>query len=242
MDHRYVVRFARDDPETPPTRDEQLALARQAARKLGIPNAESQPTYRVGRNSNTVEDRLASLWTLAATSGARRGELLGARWADLDLDADPPTLTIRQTLLNYGKLTVIKEPKTERSRRVIPLPARTVAALRSHRKAQAAERLAAGAAYTDNGLVFTDEIGRPLAPPAITAAFRRIVRDEGLPPLTLHGLRHTWASVALDEGVDVLYVAELLGHSSPAITQSIYQHARPERTVESVERVSAAFS
>jgi hypothetical protein len=55
MDHRYVVRFARDDPETPPTRDEQIALARQAARKLGIPNAESQPTYREGRNSNTGE-------------------------------------------------------------------------------------------------------------------------------------------------------------------------------------------
>jgi integrase len=79
-------------------------------------------------------------------------------------------------------------------------------------------------------------------PSAIKATFRRIVRDAGLPPLTLHGLRHTWASVALDEGVDVLYVAEVLGHSSPAITQSIYQHARPERTVESVERVSAAFS
>jgi hypothetical protein len=55
MDHRYVVRFARNDPETPPTRDEQIALARQAARKLGVPNAESQPFYRVGRNSNTGE-------------------------------------------------------------------------------------------------------------------------------------------------------------------------------------------
>ena len=55
MDHRYVVRFARDDPEMPPTKAEQIALGREAARKLGIPNCEGEPLYRIGRNSNTGE-------------------------------------------------------------------------------------------------------------------------------------------------------------------------------------------
>jgi hypothetical protein len=71
MDHRYV-RFARDDPETPPTMHEQVTLARQAARKLGIPNAESTPLYRVGRNSNTGES-----W------GSRGVEVGGAAASDV---------------------------------------------------------------------------------------------------------------------------------------------------------------
>lgn len=95
-----------------------------------------------------------------------------------------------------------------------------------HRKAQAAEKLAAGPAYADQALVFADEIGDPLAPEAVSAAFKRHVREAALPRLTIHGLRHTYATIALDAGVDVLYVAELLGHSSPAITREIYQHVR----------------
>jgi integrase len=73
----------------------------------------------------------------------------------------------------------------------------------------------------------------------VSAAFKRHVRDAGLPPITLHGLRHTFATVGLDAGVDVLYVAEVLGHSSPAITQGIYQHTRAERTAEAVEQIGA---
>lgn len=187
----------------------------------------------------TRDDRHAALWTLAATTGLRRGELLGLRWIDLDLETG--TLTVRQTLVQYAKLRTTKEPKTERSRRTIPLPVVTIAALRSHRAVQAAEQLAAGPAWTETGLVFTDEIGRATEPATISATFKRHVRDAGLPPISLHGLRHTWATLALDAGVDVLYVAEVLGHSSPAITQSIYQHARPERTAEALERVAASI-
>lgn len=62
MQQRYIVRFARDDPETPSTRDAQIALARQAATKLGIPNAESKPRYRVGQNSHTGEAWIYVEW------------------------------------------------------------------------------------------------------------------------------------------------------------------------------------
>lgn len=153
-----------------------------------------------------------------------------------------PTLTVRQTLVSYGKLHVFKEPKTDRSRRTIPLTARAATALFTHRKAQAVERLAAGPAYDgERGLVFANEIGEPLDPASISAAFRRHVRDSGLPRITVHGLRHTFATLGVEAGVDVLYIAEVLGHSSPAITQAIYQHARPERTAEAVERIGAAI-
>ena len=63
MEHRYEVRFAKNDPETPPTKDEQIAIAREAARKLGVPNAESKPVYRMGRNSHTGEVWAYVEWT-----------------------------------------------------------------------------------------------------------------------------------------------------------------------------------
>lgn len=84
-------------------------------------------------------------------------------------------------------------------------------------------------------------IGDPLSPAAVSATFRKLMKTSGLPPLTLHGLRHTFATVGLDSGVDVLYVAEVLGHSSPAITQSIYQHTRQDRKIEAVERIGSAI-
>lgn len=110
------------------------------------------------------EERLGPLYILAATSGARRGELLGLRWADLDLDATPPVMRIRRTLVQYGTVIAEKEPKTPRSRRTVALDAAAVAALRRHRIAQAEERLIAGPAYTNDDRVFADEIGRPLTP------------------------------------------------------------------------------
>lgn len=122
-----------------------------------------------------------------------------------------------------------------------PLDPRTIASLKVHRKAQAAEKLAAGPAYADQALVFADEIGDPLAPEAVSAAFKRHVREAALPRLTIHGLRHTYATIALDAGVDVLYVAELLGHSSPAITREIYQHVRRDRLSGAAQRVADAI-
>lgn len=183
-------------------------------------------------------DRLEPLWLLAAATGMRRGELLGLRWSDIDLDA-AASLRIARTRVAYGKLKVTKEPKTDRSRRRIPLPARVVDSLRAHRRRVAAERLAAGPAYIDEGVVFCDELGASLDPATVSATFARQVIAAELPRITLHGLRHSFATIALEGGVDVLYVSELLGHSSPAITQSVYQHVRPERLEAAVERIAA---
>ena len=135
----------------------------------------------------------------------------------------------------------IKEPKTERGRRTIPIDPRAVAALRIHRRSQAEEKLGSGAAYADQGLVFSNEIGDPLRPDTVTAGFRRHVKGAGLPHLTPHGLRHMFATVGLEAGVDVLYAAELLGHSSPAITQSIYQHTRRDRLAAAAETIGEAI-
>ena len=110
---------------------------------------------------------------------------------------------------------------------MVPLAVGTVSALRDVRKRQAEERLAAGAAYVDQGLVFCDEIGEPYVPGNITRAFGRAVKASGLPALTLHGLRHTFCTLALGAHIPVKVVAEVVGHSSTAITQDTYTHVTP---------------
>ena len=117
-------------------------------------------------------------------------------------------MRIRRTLVQYGTVIAEKEPKTPRSRRTVALDAAAVAALRRHRIAQAEERLIAGPAYTNDDRVFADEIGRPLTPGNVSRGFSRQVKAAGLPQLTLHGLRHTFATLGLEAGVDTLYLSE----------------------------------
>lgn len=188
-----------------------------------------------------ASDRLAALWILLSSTGMRRAELCGLRWRDIDLDE--AVVRIRRTIVQYGKVRVEKEPKTPTSRRTLTdIDPRAIVALRAHRKAQASERLAAGAAWnatTDR--VFRDAVGNDLRPDVITRGMARIVKDTGLPTLTPHGLRHSYATAGLEGGVDVVYVSALLGHSSAAVTQSTYQHVRAAKLSEASKAISSAL-
>jgi integrase len=170
-------------------------------------------------------ERLLAVWMLAASTGMRRGELLGLRWVDVDLDHD--RVAVRQTLVLAGRQVIVSEPKTSRGRRSIALDPRTVGALRTWRAAQVAERLAWGGAWIDSGLVFTREDGTPLHPEWLSDAFVWRVQRAGLPPIRLHDLRHTHASLGLAAGVPVKVMSERLGHSSSSFTADAYQHVTP---------------
>jgi integrase len=146
----------------------------------------------------TSEDRLAAMWLLFATTGMRRGELLGLPWRAVDLDTSPGRLAVVQTVVVVDKQpVVVAEAKTTTSRRQLALDPFTVAALKAHRVRQLEERLAWGPAWVDTGLVFTGEDGQVLHPEHVTKRFARLVRDTGLPPITLHGVRHSYATAAL---------------------------------------------
>lgn len=170
-------------------------------------------------------DRLYAAWQLAALTGMRRGEILGMRWADLDLDAG--WLSVRQTLVVVDNHPQVSEPKTARGRRRIALDRGSIAALRAHHKAQAAERLAAGPGWSDNDLVFSRQDGAPLHPEHVRRQFDRHVTHAGLPRIRFHDLRHTHATLALQAGVHPKIVSERLGHSTVAMTLDVYSHAIP---------------
>jgi integrase len=176
-------------------------------------------------DSRARGDRLHGLWVLLATSGMRRGEALGLRWRDVDLDAS--RVRVVQTLIQTRGLASISEPKTARGRRPISLDKSTVAVLREHRKQMLKERLLVGPNFKDAGFVFHRPDGSGLKPDAVSATFLRRVEANDVDRITLHGLRHTWATLALEKGIHPRVVQERLGHSTIAITLGIYSHVSP---------------
>lgn len=177
------------------------------------------------------------LWEVAASSGARRSELLGLRWRSVDLDAG--TATIRDRVVRGPDGYRLEDgTKSDRSARVVDLDARTVAILRALKVEQNEARLAAGPAWVDLGLVFTDERGRWLSPPGVSQTFKRAVRKVDVPTLTFHGLRHSHATLLLKAGVPLHVVSRRLGHASEAFTAAVYAHVLPGQQREAAETFS----
>jgi integrase len=183
------------------------------------------------------DDQLYAAWVVAATAGLRRGEVLGLRWIDIDLNAS--RLSVQQTLVSVAYETRFSVPKTARSRRSVSLDATTVAALRAHRKRQLEERMSWGQAYRDSGLVVTREDGTLVHPDRFTQMFDKHVKDAGLPRIRLHDLRHTHATLALGAGVHPKVVSERLGHATVAFTLDVYSHAVPALQEEAADRIAA---
>jgi len=156
-------------------------------------------------------------WVLAITTGLRQGEALGLEWRDVQL-ADPAAVTVRQAAAWVDGKRVLKAPKSRASRRTVPLPAVAVAALRRHQAAQAVRDVA--------GTVFTDDRGRPVYFRSDWQDWQDLLADLGLPRYRVHDLRHGYATMLLEQGVDPRVVQAMLGHSTAALLAR-YQHVRP---------------
>jgi integrase len=182
-----------------------------------------------------AEDRLRACWVLAATTGMRRGELVGLRWDDVDLDAS--RLSVRRSRVAVRYEVVEGEPKSGRAR-MIDLDGATVAELRSHRKRQLEERLAWGEAYQDSRYLFTREDGTAIHPHSLSQFFEKRVARAGLPALPFHGLRHTHATLGLAAGVEAKVMQERLGHASIGITLDLYTHVVPGMQRDAAERIA----
>lgn len=162
----------------------------------------------------------------ALLTGMRRGELLGLRWQDVDLER--AELHVQQTAQRIsGQGIVYRQPKTRLSRRSIALSVEAVAVLRRHRRRQAEARLLAGPAYHDNDLVFATGIGTPHEPGNLLRSWARIVAAAKMPGLRIHDLRHAHATLMLGAGVHPKVVSERLGHASVNITLDTYSHVLP---------------
>jgi len=147
---------------------------------------------------------------VAASTGLRRGEVLGLRWQDLDLKKG--TLQVAQAVESVGGKLNIKPPKTERSARTIKMPSALVSELERHQREQLEQRLKVGLGGRPE-FVFTSPVGEILNPDYISEAFAKKARE--VKPITFHGLRHTHITLLLKSGVPVHVVSARAGTRSP---------------------------
>jgi integrase len=168
------------------------------------------------------EDPYAALWLVLGTSGLRLGEARGLRWVDVDMAAC--RLLIRQQI-RTGK-TEASEPKHTR-RRVVQVPSATIAALRLHQQRWEWQRTQVRV-WHETGLVFTRPDGRVLPETTLRSYFRLALSRAGLLALTPHGMRHSYGTNLMGEGVPSRLIAAQMGHSSTRITDDLYLHPRPE--------------
>jgi integrase len=200
--------------------------------KLTVPSA-----HDVARLLEATDPQFRSAVALAAASGLRRGEVLALRWADLDLDAARPSLRVEGSLQRTRAGLAVLAPKTERSRRMIPITAGTAATLKRHRTEQNERRLIAGPAWHDSDFVFDAGDGRPVDPDALSKAFHRAASATGLGGVRLHDLRHAVATMLVESGTDARVVADLLGHSAISFTLATYYHPSEDAAVTALETV-----
>jgi integrase len=178
---------------------------------------------------------------LAATTGARRGEVLGLRWSDVDLDRGRVRIDEALQRMPDGTLG-FTPPKTERARREIPLPAFAVERLRRHRADQAQRRLALGAGWQDLDLVCERGDGAPLDPSSFTHGFTRIAKAFGMEGVRLHDLRHGVATALAKAGTPAYVTSKVLGHSSVHFTANTYTHADDETVDRALAGLEQAFA
>lgn len=174
---------------------------------------------------------------LALNTGLRRGELLGLRWKDVDLKAG--SITVNQGLVRTKQGLVFQEPKTKLSNRTIGISPQVVSVLKDHKKRQNEERLSAGEAYNkEHDLVFCNELGEPICPRGFTRHFERLLKRAGLEgKVTFHGLRHTFATLSLQEGAAARTVQEALGHHKAAFTLDVYSSVTDKMKKEATDKI-----
>lgn len=207
-----IARNVADAVEAPKTQRHEMKSMSESDIHIFLEMARSTPYY--------------SLFFTALFTGMRRSELLGLRWSDIDLILCQ--LSVTHTLHQlHNREFIFRQPKTAKGRRMIALSPSTAIVLREHREAQEKLKQSLGMTLSDDDLVFSQYDGNPLLPDSITHAWRFLARRCGLAGITLHGARHTHASLLLRQNVHPKIVSERLGHANIGITLDTYSHVTP---------------
>jgi integrase len=180
--------------------------------------------------------RLHALFVLALFMGLRRGELLGLKWEDIDWVDQ--TVEIRRTLQRVDGALRAVTPKTKKSRRTVPLIEVCLDVLRSHKRQQAKERLAAGEKWADTGYVFTTEIGTPIEPDNLRRTWYPLRDAAGLGKMRFHDLRHSCVTLLLRLKVPPHIVQAIVGHADVQVTIAVYAHASLEDQRKALDQLA----
>ena len=180
--------------------------------------------------------RYEALFWMAVSTGLREGELFGLRWSDLDWEKKHLRVQ-RQLQRIQGKGMVFTEPKTASGKRMIVLSTGMIAKLREHLNYQQMERVSAGSRWQENDLLFPSTHGTPMDPSNMYKDFKGTLRLADLPDIRFHDLRHTAATLMLQQGTHPKIVQERLGHSDISLTLNTYSHVLPSMQEEAAEKM-----
>lgn len=175
---------------------------------------------------------------IAGTCGLRASEILALRWSDIDLVRG--TLTVQRVISQMGSQIDFTEPKTNKSRRTIPIPTTVVDELKRHKAAQEDKKKCLGQGYNAEGVVCPDGNGDYRKPKSFAGAVRDTI-DRAKLDIRFHDLRHSHATIMLEQGTSVKVIQERLGHSNLSTTMDIYLHRVPNMQEEAAKSSDLAF-
>lgn len=213
--------------------------ASDAVTRPKVPRKEMKTLddYQVRQLIQAAEGtRMQVLIWVAVTTGLRQGELLGLKWSDLNWQTRRMHIQ-RQVQRRKGEGLVFCEPKSASGRRVITLGMATIIKIREHKKVQQKEQLLAGEKWQDYDLIFPTPIGTRLDPSNVLKVYKKCLREAGLPNLRFHDLRHTAATLMLQQNINPKVVQERLGHADISLTLNTYSHVLPSIQEEAAEKM-----
>jgi integrase len=220
-------------------------LTENVAKKLRIDH-KYRPKFKAWSPAEATEflsavrgDRWYALYAVALALGLRRGEALGLRWRDIDLDSR--VLRIEFALHRVAGVPKLGPVKTDGSARVIPIPSPLLSVLRAHRERQRRDRQLAGASWHEGDYVFATMIGTPIEPRNVNRHFDKLCNSTGVRRIRFHDLRHSCASLLWSQGVPLDQIQDILGHEDPRTTKTIYVDIAENLQRDAVDRLGFLF-
>tara|TARA_Y100000590_G_scaffold82669_1_gene92135 strand:+ start:1820 stop:2956 length:1137 start_codon:yes stop_codon:yes gene_type:complete len=192
----------------------------------------------------SVNDKWTPLWTLLVYTGLRRGEALGLTWDNVDLESDTPLIKVTRSLVSTRSNGLkVNDPKTEKSNRVVPIGKSVVQVLRQHRIKQNELRLRFGHEWKNNNLVFPNNTGEFMQPSVVNRNLNRTVSKVSIDRhVRVQDLRHTCATLMVQQSVQVNQVQRTLGHSNYSTTMDVYVHTNPENLRDAINTLDSAIN
>ena len=208
---RLITKNPSTDCKLPPKKDREMQILSQSETWRFLSRAKEEGYYE--------------LFLLELSTGMRRGEILGLKWNDLNLTNG--TLRIARQVVEAGKQIVVQAPKTKRSIRSLILPAYMVEMLTEMKKNKTSE------------WVFPSPIkeNSPRNPSAVSRRFKLILKRAGCKQVRFHDLRHTFATMAIENGMDIKTLSNMIGHSSAETTLNIYSHITDTMRLQAAEKI-----
>lgn len=215
-------------------------LSKNVADLIDLPKPQKEEIKVLSKEESELflnaakNDWYYPLYVTALTTGMRQGELVGLKWSDIDLENG--TIAVQRTIKELNGKLLIGEPKSKNARRTVTLPQNTIRVLKEHKKNQFEN------GYTGTGYVFTDTKGNLIrVQNMVRRSFKEILKKAGLPDIRFHDLRHTHATLLLQQGVNPKLVQERLGHSSISLTLDTYSHVLPNMQKQVAEELDRIF-